>query len=96
MNVDDHIDPLTRLAIRHGTDKWGPHFYTPIYHELLAPLRDRPVKLLEIGVGGYGFRKIGGASLAMWADYFQWGTILGLDVAEKQLSLGPRVTILQG
>jgi hypothetical protein len=96
MNVDDHIDPLTRLAIRHGTDKWGPHFYTPIYHELLAPLRDRPVKLLEIGVGGYGFRKIGGASLAMWADYFQWGTIIGLDVAEKQLSLGPRVTILQG
>ena len=96
MNVDDDIDPLTRLAIRHGTDKWGPHFYTPIYHELLAPLRDRPVKLLEIGVGGYGFRKIGGASLAMWADYFQWGTIIGLDVAEKQLSLGPRVTILQG
>ena len=39
MNADDHIDPLTRLAIRHGTDKWGPHFYTPIYHELLAPLR---------------------------------------------------------
>jgi hypothetical protein len=87
MNADDHIDPLTRLAIRHGTDKWGPHFYTPIYHELLAPLRDRPVKLLEIGVGGYGFRKIGGASLAMWADYFQWGTIIGLDVAEKQLNL---------
>jgi hypothetical protein len=96
MNVDDHIDPLTRIAIRHGTDKWGPHFYTPIYHELLAPLRDRPVKLLEIGVGGYGFRKIGGASLAMWADYFQWGTIIGLDLAEKQLNLGPRVTILQG
>ena len=96
MNVDDDIDPLTRLAIRHGTDKWGPHIYTPIYHELLAPLRDRPVKLLEIGVGGYGFRKIGGASLAMWADYLQWGTIIGLDVAEKQLSLGPRVTILQG
>jgi hypothetical protein len=36
------IDPLTRLAIRHGTDKWGPHFYTPVYHELFAPLRDRP------------------------------------------------------
>jgi hypothetical protein len=96
MNGDDHIDPLTRLAIRHGTDKWGPHFYTPIYHELLAPLRDKPIKLLEIGVGGYGFRKIGGASLAMWADYFQWGKLIGVDVAEKQLDLGPRVTILQG
>ncbi len=96
MTGNDNIDPLTRLAIRHGTDKWGPHFYTPIYHELFAPLRDRPIKLLEIGVGGYGFRKIGGASLAMWADYFQWGQIIGIDVAEKQLDLGPRVTILQG
>jgi hypothetical protein len=27
------VDPLTRLAIKHGTDKWGPHFYTPVYHE---------------------------------------------------------------
>jgi hypothetical protein len=96
MTADDHIDPLTRLAIRHGTDKWGPHFYTPIYHELFAPLRDKPIKLLEIGVGGYGFRRIGGASLAMWADYFQWGQLFGVDVAEKQLDLGPRVTILQG
>jgi hypothetical protein len=32
----------------------------------------------------------------MWADYFQWGTIIGLDVAEKELNLGPRVTIVQG
>jgi hypothetical protein len=94
--MQTNIDPLTRLAIRHGTDKWGPHFYTPIYHELFKALRDKPIRLLEIGVGGYAFRKVGGASLAMWADYFQWGHIVGLDVAEKQLNLGPRVTIVQG
>lgn len=96
MNQQLEIDPLTKLAIRHGTDKWGPHFYTPIYHQLFASFRDKPIRLLEIGVGGYGFRKVGGASLAMWADYFQWGTIIGLDVAEKQLDLGPRVIVLQG
>jgi len=96
MNARTNIDPLTKLAIRHGTDKWGAHFYTPIYHELFVELRDKPVRLLEIGVGGYAFRKVGGASLAMWADYFQWGKIIGVDVAEKQLNLGPRVTILQG
>jgi len=96
MNLQAEIDPLTKLAIRHGTDKWGPHFYTPIYHELFAHLRDKPVRLLEISVGGYGFRRVGGASLTMWADYFQWGTIIGLDVAEKELNLGPRVTIVQG
>ena len=90
------IDPLTRLAIRHGTDKWGPHFYTPIYHELFAPLRDRPIRLLEIGVGGYGWQTMGGASLAMWAEYFPLARIVSLDVVPKQLDFGPRVTIVQG
>jgi hypothetical protein len=90
------IDPLTRLAIRHGTDKWGPHFYAPVYHSLFSHLRDKPVRLLEIGVGGYGFTSIGGASLAMWADYFPNGTIVGIDISEKKLALGPRVTIRRG
>src|SRR5262249_28427793 len=48
------------------------------------------------GVGGYQVRKMGGASLAMWADYFPHGRIVGIDVAEKVLDLGPRVRILQG
>lgn len=74
------IDPLTRLAIRHGTDKWGPHFYTPIYHRLLAPFRNGPVQFLEIGVGGYEYRKVGGASLATWAEYFPNGRIVGIDI----------------
>jgi hypothetical protein len=90
------IDPLTRLSIRHGTDKWGPHFYTPIYHALFAHLREQPIRLLEIGVGGYEFRSVGGASLAMWAEYFRQGKIVGIDIAEKSLALDPRVTIVRG
>jgi hypothetical protein len=90
------IDPLTRLAIRHGTDKWGAHFYTPIYHQIFAHLRDKPVRLLEIGIGGYQFGTIGGASLAMWADYFPHGRILGIDVFAKTLELGPRISLRQG
>jgi hypothetical protein len=90
------IDPLTRLAIKHGTDKWGPHFYTPIYHDLFCGLRDQPIRLLEIGVGGYEFKTVGGASLSMWADYFANGQITGIDVAQKQLSLDPRIKIFQG
>jgi len=93
---DDEIDPLTRLAIKHGTDKWGPHFYTPIYHELFAHLRDKPVRLLEIGVGGYDYKMVGGASLAMWAEYFPHGRIVGIDTAPKTLSLDPRVSLLVG
>lgn len=96
MVAPNDLDPLTRLAIRYGTDKWGPHFYTPIYHSLLSTLRSRPIRLLEIGVGGYNFRKLGGASLLMWADYFPHGKIVGLDIASKTLALGPRITFVQG
>lgn len=90
------IDPLTRLAILHGTDKFGMHDYTPVYHAYFAALRDLPLRLLEIGVGGYGDPKRGGRSLAMWRDYFPHAQIVGFDISEKQLDLGPRVTILQG
>jgi hypothetical protein len=89
-------DPLTRFAIKHGTDKWGPHFYTPVYHELLSPRRDEPVRLLEIGVGGYDLKTTGGASLAMWAEYFPRGQITGIDIAEKRLTHDARIKFFQG
>ena len=92
---DHELDPLTRLAIKHGTDKWGPHFYTPLYHELFSHLRDRPIRLLEIGVGGYDLKTSGGASLAMWADYFANGQITGIDIAEKRLPLDARVKVFR-
>jgi hypothetical protein len=96
LGTRDAIDPLTALAIRHGTDKWGAHFYTPIYHKLLAHLRERPVRLLEIGIGGYHYKTVGGASLRMWADYFPHGQIVGIDVFPKTLALGPRITTFVG
>jgi demethylmacrocin O-methyltransferase len=92
----DAIDPLTALAIRHGTDKWGAHFYTPVYHRLFSHLRDEPIRLLEIGIGGYGYLTVGGASLQMWADYFPNGRIVAIDIAPKNLALSPRVTTLVG
>lgn len=92
----DNLDPLSRLAIRHGSDKFGGHLYTPIYHRLLQHLRDHPVRLLEIGVGGYAVPEAGGSSLRMWAEYFPAGRIVGLDFHPKRLHLSPRVTIVQG
>ncbi|HTV37324.1 MAG TPA: class I SAM-dependent methyltransferase [Xanthobacteraceae bacterium] len=94
--LDHELDVLTRLAIKHGTDKWGPHFYTPLYHGLFCHLRDRPIRLLEIGVGGYDLKTSGGASLAMWAEYFPNGQITGIDIAEKRLTLDERVRIFRG
>lgn len=57
------------LAQRYGTDKISTHHYDLLYEELLAPLRCKPVKVLEIGLGcdmGYG----PGASLRVWLSYF--------------------------
>ena len=62
---------LSQLAIKHGTDKWGHHFYTDKYEDILKHLKEAEIKLLEIGVGGYEFPDRGGGSLRMWKEYFQ-------------------------
>jgi hypothetical protein len=95
MNADE-LDPLSRLAIRHGSDKFGGHVYTPTYHRLFNHLRDKPIRLLEIGIGGYMTQEAGGASLRMWADYFPAGRIVGLDVYQKRLDVSPRIKVVQG
>lgn len=95
-SLDPALDPLTQLAIRHGCDKWGLHFYTRVYHELFGHLRQNPLRMLEIGIGGFEFPTLGGASLRMWAEYFPAARIVGIDIVEKRLDLDPRITVLQG
>lgn len=90
------LDPLSRLAIRYGADKYGVHLYTPVYHRFFEPLRERPLRLLEIGVGGYAYTCQGGPSLRMWADYFPHASIVGMDLFPKALELPDRVTVVQG
>jgi hypothetical protein len=80
---DQVTDLLTDLALSYGTDKAASHWYTPEYHRRFSELRDKPVSLLEIGVGGYDDPALGGASLRMWRDYFPLGTIVGLDIHPK-------------
>ncbi len=78
-----HADALSTLATEHGTDKAADHWYTPQYHRRFQWLREAPITLLEIGVGGYDDPKLGGNSLRMWRDYFPMGTIVGLDIHPK-------------
>jgi hypothetical protein len=89
-------DPLTRAAIRYGSDKYGAHLYTPVYHRLLAHLQETPIRLLEIGVNGHGRERAGGLGLQMWADYFPNGQITGLDISSETLGLTPRIKTYQG
>ena len=46
-----------------GTDKDTTHSYLPVYEQTLGPLRDTPLRMLEIGV-------MTGASLRAWDEYF--------------------------
>jgi MycE methyltransferase N-terminal len=87
---------LTDLAVHFGSDKWGElHWYTPHYERHFAHLRDEPVRLLEIGIGGYADAMAGGGSLLMWQRYFRRGLICGLDLAEKKVT-GSRIRTVQG
>ncbi len=87
---------LTSLAKVYQTDKWGSHFYTPIYEQWFASLRYKPVRLLEIGVGGYERPLVGGDSLRMWKRYFEKGIITGIDLYDKSVLREHRINVLQG
>jgi hypothetical protein len=85
---------LDLLAALYGTDKFGEHEYTPVYRELMRAARRKPVRLLEIGVGGYQ-GALGGESLRMWAAYFRRGRIFGIDLYDKTALTGGRVQVFQ-
>lgn len=64
---------LGYLFNKYGCDKSSKHHYDTIYHPHLMHLRDKPIKLLEVGI----FR---GESLQAWLDYFPNAEIYGIDV----------------
>jgi len=77
-----------------GTDK-RVHGYTRYYPRQIAGRRWARNRILEIGVGGYQSRAIGG-SLRVWRDHFPYSKIVGLDLFEKDVKLGPRVGFVRG
>jgi demethylmacrocin O-methyltransferase len=85
---------LNLLAALCGTDKYGAHDYTPVYQELMSPRRRQPVRLLEIGVGGFE-SEAGGGSLLMWAAYFPKGKVYGIDFHDKTALSRGRIEVLQ-
>lgn len=97
MGVKINRPSLTELANRYGSDKgtigpsdhWQALNYTDVYSAYLEPLRDRPIRLLEIGIGATGERwdarivhgrNTGGASIKMWEAYFPNAVIVAIDI----------------
>lgn len=93
---------LSKLAKKYKSDKYGSHFYTPIYQKYMQPKKNKKINIFEIGIGGlepkvgYSGLKTGGESLKMWRDYFKKGKVIGLDIVKKNLNLGKRVEIFHG
>lgn len=87
---------LTLLAKWYGTDKTGSHWYTPHYMHHFRKYKNRKIKLLEIGVGGYEDPKDGGHSLRMWKKYFPFGEIFAFDIHDKLALQEKRIRIYQG
>lgn len=85
---------LGKASLAYGSDKWASfHWYTAHYEREFARYRDEPVRVLEIGIGGYQ-GQLGGGSLRMWKKYFHRGTIYGLDLFDKSALNQQRLTAL--
>ena len=85
---------LDELGQRRRTDKssgWGAaHDYLRKYEFFFRPLREREFTFLELGV----FK---GASLRLWADYFERAEIVGVDIEPDALAhAGGRIRVLLG
>lgn len=89
---------LDSIGRKYGTDKSSAHHnYLVTYEKYFAPLRHQPIKLLEIGAGGYEHPDRGGQSLHMWSEYFPQGTISCVELYDKsKLKLPARTKIYQG
>ena len=87
---------LDKLALLHGTDKNGSHFYTQHYQKHFKAFKFKKINLLEIGVGGYKNLLSGGQSLRMWKSFFPFAKIISLDIFDKSFLQESRIKIYKG
>lgn len=86
---------LSKLAQLYGTDKLE-HGYSDIYPLYFSKIKCKKLRILEIGIGGGENVKFGGNSLKMWAKYFPYSSILGIDIFDKSLLDFRRIKTYQG
>jgi hypothetical protein len=83
-DMNENLPSLDSLAQKYETDRasvftrtYGkPHGYAAHYDRLFTPLRDQPIRLLEIGAAG-------GEGIKMWLEYFPVAEVLGVDIVSR-------------
>lgn len=86
---------LGDLFEAHHT-KCNPRMYAQRYEQYFARFRERPIRLLEIGVGGYTDPAAGGAGLRVWKQYFPKAQLYGIDIVDKSAVDEERIRTFQG
>jgi hypothetical protein len=79
---------LCRIMARHGSDKSSFHDYTVVYSAVFGKLRDRTLRIFELGLGtnnpnlASSMGKFGrpGASLRGWREFFPDAVVFGADI----------------
>ena len=90
MGLADNMDHRALDASAYDTDKAAHPHYLRSYEEYFRPLLDKEIRLLELGV-------YKGGSLLLWRDYFERGSIIGLDLQPVTLDDPTgRIRVYQG
>lgn len=92
-------DELAQLFVARGSDKASEHEYHWLYGEILAPVRDQQLAILEIGLGtnntdvvsNMGRAGKPGASLRAFRDFLPRAQIFGADVDRRILFSEERI-----
>lgn len=100
MNLNfNQTTPLCEIMTRNRSDKgnsnlqWAWHHYTMFYYELWKNIKDKPLRVFELGMGttdlnidsNMGPNGRPGASLFGWCEFFPNAEIFGADIDKKIL-----------
>ena len=66
------LSVLEKLFKKYKSDKYE-HKYSDVYETFLLKLKNKKLKILEIGVAD-------GSSIKAWSDFFKNSTIIGIDI----------------
>jgi len=78
---------LNQLADKYRTDKGVKyHGYTPVYEYYFKDLKDKPIVLLELGIGNIKSMNREGESILMWREAFPKGRCYAIDNNEDNVA----------
>ena len=93
--VAENVGDLSSWLSERRT-KWNARMYARRYEQHFSARRGRPLKLLEIGIGGYDDPSSGGESLRAWKRYFPEAQIFGIDICDKTALEEDRIRTFKG